>query len=915
MSYENALVDILKRRNPELFGRLLKIQEVAKSLLSYTQGKFPYYTPHGFSHSLAVEENLNWLLPDDLKDSINSNEIFFLIVAAWMHDWGMVGKPEEDPEQIRESHHLRTERFFEELHDKLFLTEHEGRIIGRISKGHTKENLFSTDYDDEVFGSSIRIRRRFLAAVLRIADECDISHNRTPEVIFYSLSPKGKAEEEFKKHLSISGVGQLDEKHKIYISAIARDPKGAKALRMVRDKVQEELNAVKTILGNNGISLDTVELRIETRGFVDKPIGIEVDKKKIVDLLMGEHLYSCRDVAIRGLVQNAIDGCRAKLQTQNNIECKIVLTKPDENTIIVEDNGLGMDFSIAKKYLSVIGNSYYSSEEFSKFVEKSKFEPIALFGIGILSSFLISDGLTIETKKDGHEPCRFSINEVEEDWKYEKGELTDSGTKITLRLNDYGKSLNIQETLQRYFVDPSIDIYFQDNTSTLKKFERIWFADKIIERFDEDKDRPQKILVKEIVRLETDNYQLIFATTSNYNGGAIFLFNQGIFVQKVEILGLNNRYFLCVNTKKKLYDLQVSREHVVRNEKMNKFLHSLFNEFFDYIFKMVKGNEKEYIEFVAGLMEVRWVRFIIKPEETLEAAPFIRSILDRALFPIVSEEGKLSFSRLDELPKIDDYSIYFAHTNEPLKEIEIVLEVRGTKIIINPYCFPLIQAKNQQEDAVELLTFMLKRKANLLSLDLNRILVENSREVTANYKDIIPDNVKLANFTNNLKPIAVIKKQAQVQRSPYLGANYWGNILLWKKLIPSEILLQNVNELGSRGIALESVKLISEHVALIDAKDQFVQKVIDKRTKGVFDEKITKKVLRYFTYLSYLPLVLSDIVSSIIFFEVIYDLEKEITESLHFSPSEQIINRFNPNLKIYQEFCQNCDKELFYIEK
>src|SRR3989304_6359054 len=133
MSYENALVDILKRRNPELFGRLLKIQEVAKSLLSYTQGKFPYYTPHGFSHSLAVEENLNWLLPDDLKDSINSNEIFFLIVAAWMHDWGMVGKPEEDPEQIRESHHLRTERFFEELHDKLFLTEHEGRIIGRIS--------------------------------------------------------------------------------------------------------------------------------------------------------------------------------------------------------------------------------------------------------------------------------------------------------------------------------------------------------------------------------------------------------------------------------------------------------------------------------------------------------------------------------------------------------------------------------------------------------------------------------------------------------------------------------------------------------------------------------------------------------------------------------------------------------------
>jgi molecular chaperone HtpG len=291
MSYESTLKDVLEKKSPELSGRLPKIRDVAETLLSYTQGKFPYYTPHDFSHSLNVEENLNWIIPDKIKEQMTPNELFFLIVAAWMHDWGMVGKADEKPEDIRETHYIRTENYFEELYSKLFLTEHEGRIIGRISKGHTKTDLSSTDYDDEVYGASCRIRRRFLAALLRIADECDIAHNRTPEVLYFTLNPTGKSKEEFEKHLSIGGVGQLEEKHKIYISATAREPRGAKLLRMVEEKIQHEIDSVKSILASNGITLDTVELRMQTRGFVDKPIGFEVNNKKIVELLMGEHLY------------------------------------------------------------------------------------------------------------------------------------------------------------------------------------------------------------------------------------------------------------------------------------------------------------------------------------------------------------------------------------------------------------------------------------------------------------------------------------------------------------------------------------------------------------------------------------------------------------------------------------------------
>ena len=194
MSYEISLDKLLENRDAGMHGRLPQIREIAVPLLSYIQGKFPYHTPHDTSHSASVEENLNWLIPDQLKEAMNKYELFFIIIAAWFHDWGMIGESDEDSEAIREEHHSRTETNFETMYNKLYISEHEARIIGRISKGHRKVDLNTKEYEDVVFGQNFKIRRRFLAALLRIADECDITHNRTPEVIYYSINPKEQSE-------------------------------------------------------------------------------------------------------------------------------------------------------------------------------------------------------------------------------------------------------------------------------------------------------------------------------------------------------------------------------------------------------------------------------------------------------------------------------------------------------------------------------------------------------------------------------------------------------------------------------------------------------------------------------------------------------------------------------------------------
>ena len=646
MSYETSLIRILEDREPKLFGTLMKVEKVVRGLLSYTHGTFPYYTPHDFSHSLNVVENLNWMIPDNVKKQMNDHEIFFLLIAAWMHDWGMIGKPNEDPKGIREIHHLRTEEYFEKMYDKLFLSEHEGRIIGRICRGHTKEDLYDKDFDDVVFGANIKIRIRFLAAILRIADECDITCNRTPEIIYYSLSPTDKAEEEFKKHLSISGVGQLEEKHKIYIFAVARDPKTAETLREVKDKIQRELNIIKGILARFGILFDYVQLKLETRGFVDKPISFEVDKKKLIDLLIGEHLYSRKDIAIRELLQNAIDTCRLRRSMEPDYSPEIYFYR-DQDKLIIEDNGCGMDFETAKRYLSLVGSSFYDSEEFEKFIEKATFDPISRFGIGILSCFLIAKGMIIETKTKNMKPCRFIVSNIGEGWRYEDGSRKELGTKIILLLNEDGVNINIAESLLHFAKAVEIPIFIGKDPMEKEAFVPKWDNQmKEVEMFVfghlSEIPEPSSVFFHQTKSMEIKIFEYDFPISPP----RIFLAIQGIFVKAGGIpLDIHERLLMLINLKKNLLDIDISREKIVHNQKLVSFLRELrtvlLSSYAENIFhKLVKQDKFSKLD--KTILHHRVLSKcvnsfnVLNPEDQKWLSDFL---IEKFEYPVVNEKG------------------------------------------------------------------------------------------------------------------------------------------------------------------------------------------------------------------------------------------------------------------------------------
>ena len=93
------------------------------------------------------------MIPDNLKDRLNIYEIYFLIASTYLHDIGMVNFPglcdvsgdnkkEDLAENIRNRHHLRSEEYITKNYKDLMIDDsHQATIIGRICRGHRKENL------------------------------------------------------------------------------------------------------------------------------------------------------------------------------------------------------------------------------------------------------------------------------------------------------------------------------------------------------------------------------------------------------------------------------------------------------------------------------------------------------------------------------------------------------------------------------------------------------------------------------------------------------------------------------------------------------------------------------------------------------------------------------------------------------
>ena len=275
--------------------KVINIKNYCKKKSHVCYAMHPHFTCHDYRHSEVIIRRLDKLC-DDLFNpenilSLNYTEIFCLLASAYLHDTGMIHCRDDDKIRVnelnkrqnetpltvrdlqRKEHHERSAEYIHGNREKLDLDSHLSRVIGIISKGHRKVDLYDNEFKNETLGDHV-IRVRLLAALLRLADELDLSHDRITEELYKIFDAEHGfdffSKIKFMKHHYTSGItiskeGIGFDKIKIiniYLKIPSKDyERRMKAI--IKGPIEREIKATQSFLSEVGLNVKLNEIKCE----------------------------------------------------------------------------------------------------------------------------------------------------------------------------------------------------------------------------------------------------------------------------------------------------------------------------------------------------------------------------------------------------------------------------------------------------------------------------------------------------------------------------------------------------------------------------------------------------------------------------------------------------------------------------
>ncbi len=184
-------------------------------------------------------------------------------------------------------------------------------------------------------------------------------------------------------------------------------------------------------------------------------------------------LYSDHDIFYRELVSNGCDAITKLQKLEVMGEYRLpegyqpridVVVNPEERTIAITDNGIGMTFTEVDEYINQI--AFSGAKDFlEKYKGKaSEDQIIGHFGLGFYSAFMVSDRVTIETKSwQADAPAVFWESEGGTEFAMDTCDREEVGTTITLYVNEdsleFVNEYRAKEVLAKYCSFMPVEIY------------------------------------------------------------------------------------------------------------------------------------------------------------------------------------------------------------------------------------------------------------------------------------------------------------------------------------------------------------------------------------------------------------------------------------------------------------------------
>lgn len=554
--YKNKLwIQFQENANEELKHKVKQLVIYAATKLSAIRETFPNYTIHDGQHQFNMMNIVQLLLGERIKE-LSSIESAFLILSIYYHDLGMVYSSDE-LNQLSSSKYFKEflkenmsatiiflqngQQVNEDLaewycrwnhavrvHDQIKMVDTDlitwenipiGIHLGYVCESHNW-NLFEIVNNPLLHTEFLGVcDLKFVSILLRLADILDFDYTRAPKSLYQYLNldhadtfSKISSKVEWRKHLSSNGFTLSLDRTKLIFSAGPKHPDVEFSIREFLKIIEAELykcNSIKSSFSkrwqNINIPNEIDKDNIISNDYLFGDFELSLEKEKIFEIFIGENLYQSNSTFIRELLQNAIDTTRHRVvyeRYQNHnlefetppIEIEYWKVNNRYSWFKISDQGMGMDLFKIKNFFLKVGNSYYTSLKFEKFIFDLKlkdidFLPISRFGIGFLSCFMVSDEILVNTfdresesrycleinphnnyyilKTDSHNPLSFPdrFNNPKNGFK------NNYGTTIYLKIDrlKYNLENEIVEQIKSYYSHSSIPLKFNAN-ETINSF-------------------------------------------------------------------------------------------------------------------------------------------------------------------------------------------------------------------------------------------------------------------------------------------------------------------------------------------------------------------------------------------------------------------------------------------------------------
>jgi hypothetical protein len=358
--------------------------------------------------------------------------------------------------------------------------------LAKICLSHHEDDLWDFDkyqinrvYGDDPEGEA---NLHYAAIILRAADVLQIQKKRVPTVLYQLIDPSNpKSQEEWAKQAGVRAIkpktlpagGESDtievhasfDNERAYFGLLAYlQQYAAKELDRCHDWTSQA-NKKGSAFQFPWKQIDSSQ--VEPRGFEGRSYSFRLDQEKILKLLTGHTLYNDSRVAVREVLQNALDAVRFRkhLFPEEPIGKIEIVWDSKARRLTVRDSGTGMTQDTIEKFLLNVGSSFYQSEAVLKKYES--FSAISRFGIGVLSTFMIADEVRILTvHPDDEYARRLTLPSVVKSYlikKIPKGHpdlepIGHHGTEVTLQLRRSANLSDVEALVRFWLVIPQCEV-------------------------------------------------------------------------------------------------------------------------------------------------------------------------------------------------------------------------------------------------------------------------------------------------------------------------------------------------------------------------------------------------------------------------------------------------------------------------